>query len=416
MQYKDISEELKNEIVNFYLIPKTKAETADTFHISFYLLDRIFKEKHIEQHSLEVRDQLGKEQMWANNIKKYGAKSPFALKEVQEKGKQTYIAKYGTDNPAKLESTKEKARNTCQEKYGTDCPLQVKQFRDKGKITKLGKYGDPNFTNREQAAQTNLQKYGVKSYAQTEEYKQKVRETDLTKYGAEWHIASESVRAKSQATCQEKYGQNTFTGSEQYLQKVKEVLNNKYGVDYTWQIPEVQEKSKATNQEKYGVDFYTSSEDFKEKLKKSDPIRIEKIFSTKAKNGTITSSNVEDLFYKKLLEVFDVSDIIRQYKDNRYPFHCDFYIKSLDLFIELNLIWTHGGHPFTNSEQDKLKLEYWQKRAKTSKYYQDAIKTWTERDVNKLKFAKENNLNYIVFYSMKELNNFNLKNLKGENK
>lgn len=63
MQYKDISEELKQEIVNFYLIPKTKAETADVFHVSFYLLDRIFKEKHIEQHSLEVRDRLGKEHM-----------------------------------------------------------------------------------------------------------------------------------------------------------------------------------------------------------------------------------------------------------------------------------------------------------------------------------------------------------------
>lgn len=416
MQYKDISEELKQEIVNFYLIPKTKAETADVFHVSFYLLDRIFKEKHIEQHSLEVRDRLGKEHMWANNVKKYGTKSPFALKEVQEKSKQTCIAKYGTDNTAALESTKEKRRLTCQEKYGVDAPMQLDEVRNKSRITKEAKYGNPTFVNHAKAEQTNLQRYGAKSYTQTQEYKDFLHNLGIEKYNADYPICSKSVMDKIHTTNQERYGQNTFAGSKQHLQKVKEVLNDKYGVDYAWQIPEVQEKSKATNQEKYGVDFYTSSEDFKEKLKESDPIRIEKIFKTKAKNGTIASSNVEDLFYKKLLKVFDTSDIIRQYKDVRYPFHCDFYIKSQDLFIELNLTWTHGEHPFTNSEQDKLQLEYWQKRAETSKYYQDAIKTWTERDVNKLKFAKENNLNYIVFYSMKELNNFNLKNLKGENK
>ena len=32
-------------------------------------------------------------------------------------------------------------------------------------------------------------------------------------------------------------------------------------------------------------------------------------------------------------------------KYDRYPFACDFYISSLDLFIECNYHWTHGGKP-----------------------------------------------------------------------
>lgn len=63
--------------------------------------------------------------------------------------------------------------------------------------------------------------------------------------------------------------------------------------------------------------------------------------------------------YTLLCNIFNVDDIIRQYSDNRYPFCCDFYLKSLDLFIELNFHWTHGGHPFDeNSQADQEKLAY----------------------------------------------------------
>ena len=40
----------------------------------------------------------------------------------------------------------------------------------------------------------------------------------------------------------------------------------------------------------------------------------------------------------------------------------------------------------------------WQEKAKQSQFYENAIKTWTERDVEKQRVAKENNLNYKVIY------------------
>jgi len=52
--------------------------------------------------------------------------------------------------------------------------------------------------------------------------------------------------------------------------------------------------------------------------------------------------------------------IRRQYKDSRYPYYCDFYIVEDDLFIELNLHWTHGGMPFDETNSDCVKLlETW---------------------------------------------------------
>ena len=83
---------------------------------------------------------------------------------------------------------------------------------------------------------------------------------------------------------------------------------------------------------------------------------------------------------------------------------CDFYIKSLDLFIELNISWTHGGHPFDNENPSDIDiLLKWQDKAKTSQYYKNAITTWTIRDPAKIATAKANKLNYIACYKEGEL-------------
>lgn len=63
----------------------------------------------------------------------------------------------------------------------------------------------------------------------------------------------------------------------------------------------------------------------------------EKEYITKRKNNSFNSSKAEIQLQKKLVEVFGKCDVVRQYFDReRYPFKCDFYIKSIDLFIELH--------------------------------------------------------------------------------
>ncbi len=132
---------------------------------------------------------------------------------------------------------------------------------------------------------------------------------------------------------------------------------------------------------------------------------IEKQYKTKKQNNTFITSSGEELFYKKLLTLFPKEEIFRQYKDVRYPFRCDFYIKPLDLFIELNFDWTHGFKRFEGTEQDLCKLAAWQKRAKESDFYKAAIETWTQRDVIKFNTAKENNLKYLEYYSETDIDN-----------
>jgi len=134
--------------------------------------------------------------------------------------------------------------------------------------------------------------------------------------------------------------------------------------------------------------------------KKTIQIKLTKAWLTKKLHGTCNTSKPEEELYQRLLKENVNKTILRQYKDSeRYPFYCDFYIVEDDKFIELNAHWSHGGKPYDeNDEECQKKLALWREKAKTSAFYAQAIKVWTETDVLKAKTAKEHNLNYEVIY------------------
>ena len=80
--------------------------------------------------------------------------------------------------------------------------------------------------------------------------------------------------------------------------------------------------------------------------------RKAKEYATKKKNNSFSTSKPEDRVYAFLCKRFNVDDVIRQFKSEKYPFNCDFYIKSLDFYIECNFSWTHGGHFFDESSKE----------------------------------------------------------------
>lgn len=64
-------------------------------------------------------------------------------------------------------------------------------------------------------------------------------------------------------------------------------------------------------------------------------------------------------------------------------------------------------HPFNkDSKEDINKLNELKEKAKTSKFYENAVQVWTVRDVNKRKCADKNNLNYIMLYNENDVENF----------
>ena len=215
------------------------------------------------------------------------------------------------------------------------------------------------------------------------------------------------VKEKSKQTILERYGVDNAAKSDIVKDKIRKTCLEKYGVENATQTKEVQNKMKKTCLEKYGSENFAKTKYFKDIMKENKDIINNKIIQTKMLHNTFNTSKTEDETYFKLIELFGVSNVIRQYISNVYPFSCDFYIKSLDLYIECNYHWTHGKHQYSkNNITDIITKCKWKQQAKTSKFYKNAISTWTKRDVNKFEYAKKNNLNYLVFYSTKEFNDW----------
>lgn len=239
-----------------------------------------------------------------------------------------------------------------------------------------------------------LEKYGVDNPRKSEKVKSKIRSTLVEKYGVDNPSKSESIREKTVKTNLERYGGKAPANSKHVLEKMQETCLEKYGVDNIRKskqvIKDIGEKRKQTCLERYGVD----------NVRKSQYCQ-QKIYETKKKNHSFNISKPEDLAKDRLLTKFP--DLKCQYKSDLYPFSCDFYIPSLDLYIELNYHWTHNTGPFDPSNPDHLKeKERLESRAVKSNYYKGALKTWTKTDPLKLKTFRKNKLNYKIFYKEEE--------------
>ena len=61
--------------------------------------------------------------------------------------------------------------------------------------------------------------------------------------------------------------------------------------------------------------------------------------NTKRIKCTFNTSKPEEKGYKLLYNKFGFCNVKRQYRTKLYPFACDFYIKSLDTYIEFNFLY-----------------------------------------------------------------------------
>ena len=314
-----------------------------------------------------------------NQHLKEAANSPI----TKEKRKQTNLEKYGVEHVLQSSLIREQIKNTIRERYGVDYITQSNLFKEKSNNTKFERYGSSTFTNPQKRINTCQEKYGVDNVFQAECVKNKIKAKLYDKYGVFYSFQATEVKQKIQNTKLKRYNNKNYVNADKISKTslIRFGKSNYFGSN----------KAKQDSLLKFGTEYPIQS-----------TIIQNKRTITYRKNHSFKSSKQEELFYNRLLAIFDKDDINIHYKDSRYPFICDFYIISKDIFIELNLHWTHNYHFFDKDDiEDKMRLSELNKKALTSKYYQNAIDVWTIRDSIKFEYGKT--LNYVALFTKEDI-------------
>lgn len=313
---------------------------------------------------------------------------------VRDKARKTKEMKYGNPNY----NNSLKCKQTKQERYNDP----NYNNRTKCSDTKQRKYGDKNYNNRLQANNTMDIKYG-NHYTKTNEFKENIKLKWLNKSNLE----KEEINIKRRNTKQLKYNNPDYNN----IQKCKNTKLIRYN-DPNYNN---KEKNILTTLAKWGVKHYSQTKEFKDLYKNDKWVKNknDKHNKTMIKNKTYNRpSKSEDECYNLLLTKFSKNDIERPYMNDKYPFKCDFYIKSIDLYIECHFSQFHQQKPFDkNNKQDLIKLLCLQlkslklrKNKNIKNQYDFMIYTWTDLDPRKLQTFKKNNLNYKIFYNEEDFN------------
>lgn len=211
------------------------------------------------------------------------------------------------------------------------------------------------------------------------------------KENGEYEKYSNQRNSKISNTLKDFWGNTTIEYKEKREKKKSESRNN-------WTIEEKQLYHEKMSEAAIEQRKLITKSEYKERSKKG--------FETRKANHTMNTSSFEEKLYKLLISYFSVDDVIREYcDDTRYPFHCDFYIKSKDLFIELNLHPSHNNHPYDENNKDDVAEKELLIESNTD-WNNMIVDVWTKRDVEKLSFAIKNNLNYVTIYTQNQFNKF----------
>lgn len=244
----------------------------------------------------------------------------------------------------------------------------------------------------EKYKRTCLEKYGAENIFSKESSRfNEIRQVFQKKYGTNSPRNIIGVEEKIQETNLKRYGYKYGLSNPEIINKRKETIKSLYGQEITniFQVEEIKRKMRSTWIQKYGVDNPTKNKKV-----------LCKAFQTMKFNGTLGKSKEESIIFEFLKDIYK-DDIERHKKDSLYPYVCDFYIKSKELYIEFQGHWTHGNHLFNKDNKEDLKLlEFAKEKAKTSKYYNNFIKAWTIKDPEKFKTAKSNNINFLSIYNL----------------
>ena len=303
------------------------------------------------------------------------------------------------------------------EKYGVEHTSQLKEVTDKRTKSRADHVNEIQQHVRESL----YKKYGAYDVMHIPHILQKIKNTNLKKFGVEFPLQqlkkeNSEIYQKISQTCINKFGVDSPLKNKEVREKIKQTNIQKYGVDNLFKSNIIKEKIKQTNIQKYGVDNPLKNKEIRKKIKQTNiqkygvdnPLKNKEIWKKSQDNRQISSkSKLENNFLNYLKLKYESDDIITQYKSKEYPYYCDFYIKSINLYIEIQGHWTHNDHPFDiNNLNDQLIMNKWRTKSLSDKYYKNALNTWTIKDVEKRNTAIQNNLNYLEIFGKTDLNKY----------
>lgn len=257
--------------------------------------------------------------------------------------------------------------------------------------------------------QTNQKLFGVNYPAKSEQIKEKTSRVFMEKYGVPWGFQSESIKEKIETTLLGKYGVRSLFQLPEVREKAMNAISEN--------IDEVNKKKIATSLANYGETSWAKTDWGRKFLKDmgKDSKTIEKKTLSMKENNSFQFSAGEELLYSKLVDVFGVDGVKREYFSDEYPYKCDFYIEPIDTYIEYNGFWHHGGHWFDKDNlDDTMVLAEWKRKAVNSPNYKKAVYTWSIRDLEKRTCAINNNIKYIVLWNIKDILNLSFETTKQE--
>jgi hypothetical protein len=218
--------------------------------------------------------------------------------------RKSLLANYGVSNISQLGSVKAKKVRNCLERYGVSNPQKALSVRRKTRAT-------------------NRSRYGVSCTFQSPQVKLKSKATNLKRLGCAYPAQSAGVMRRRVQTNLERYGTEHAFQADSVKEKVRQTLLSRYGVENIAQHSESRKKAIKSMQSTCVV----------------------------ACGGRqFVCQGYERFAVKKLVKKFGAKDILSQFDEAFQPLKIgnriytpDFYIKSLDTYVDVKSIFTMFG-------------------------------------------------------------------------
>lgn len=164
--------------------------------------------------------------------------------------------------------------------------------------------------------------------------------TWLKNWGTTTPVRHPDVEAKRLATCQERFGTTSPMQVDDFKKLRRQNNIQKYGVENPACLASTIDKMHQTNIERYGAKSPLKHPVVYNRVNWTEAVR--KNHETMKRNGSYRKSRAEDRMYELLLKQFNTTDVERQCKPKGTNWPIDFYVKSIDTWIQVDGVYWHG--------------------------------------------------------------------------